>query len=670
MSKFFNELKRRNVIKATIAYLVVAWVLLQVATVLLDSFHSPDWIKQAFIIFLAIGLPIWIVISWIYDFTPEGIEVTSADSEDKRVTAITNKRLNAFIIVGLSIAVIVLAIKPSFLSSNAENEFTIAVLPFKNLNSDENNEWYNDAVTSDIHYYLSRIKNFHIISPQSVEKYKGTDKTTPEIAEELGASHIVGGNLRHQGNRISIAAHLNEASSDKQLWSEKYDEILDDADALRIQQDISKKIVQELELILSPADAMTLDVMPTQNPEAFEYFKKGKALSDKRNAKNSSIVLPQSIELLKKAIVLDSNYAEAYAEMALMKFISRRSSPDEINYLNEKALELNEQTARVYSTRGLIQTGNLNFKEAKLNFEKAIELNPNDATTYQHFAIMYGRLPETDNKNRLLQARKAHKINPYSSTINNVLLYSLLANDKVEEAEEQLNKINYVYPDIGFSDIAKLEFKGLINSHKENDYTAIIEMVNEQIKTDPDDPLYNWYLGKMYNNVFNDDANYLKYCRIAYESDSTGSRRFSTEYFRSLLDNKKIIEADIFSRNIPPLRAGYYVVTDSLNRALEYINKPGYNPPIDIKLTILAKMGERDSIYQLFKTTPVYSYQKAIVYAVLKEKDSMYHYLNRSTRYYALNDINGNNAFNPYRKEERFKAFLRKNYLPITHLNE
>jgi TolB-like protein/Tfp pilus assembly protein PilF len=665
MKKFIEELRRRNVIKASLAYLVIAWVLLQVFEFLLPMLGAPEWLLPTFTLILAIGLPVWIIISWIYDITPEGIEKTAKVSENELVSQVTNKRLNIFIIVSLSIAVIVMGLKLSnIFAPDSDGQFTIAILPFDNLNSDKDKEWYSDAVTSDIHIYLSHVNNFHVISLQSVERYRETDKTTPEIAEELGVSYVVGGSMRQIKNRIVITAHLTEASSDKQLWAENYDEILDE-NALKIQQDVSKKIVQELKKNISPDDEEVLNILPTKNQEAYELFKKGKAKADKRSSENR--VIPESIELFKKAIALDSNYADAYAEMALLKYISR-SDPEEIEYLNNKALEINPKTARVYSTRGLIYTNNRNFEEAENNFEKALEINPNDATTLQHFALYYGRLPIIDHENRLIQIRKAQKINPYSNPINNAFLYALLDNGRVLEAEEFLKKVNYVYPDYALSQIAKEEFKGLIKSHKEKDFTEIIKNMHKAIEATPDNMMLTWHLGNMYNNVLNDDANYLKYCRIAHESDSK-NLRFSFYYYYSLLDNKKFEEANKLFKNYATARSSYYYATDSLEKALDYINRTNNEFTIEIKLDILAKMGERDSIKTIFENNPVHDHQKAIVYALLKEKDSMYHYLNKCVIRVALNDINGNNAFNPYRKEERYKAFLKKNYLPITEWN-
>ena len=130
MKKFIEELKRRHVIKSTVAYLVFAWLLLQVFTILLPILKAPDWVLQILTLVLAIGLPIWIVISWIYQITPKGIEKTTDKPESELASQVTNKRLNAFIIASLSVAVIILALNTSFSSSDPDREFSLAVIPF------------------------------------------------------------------------------------------------------------------------------------------------------------------------------------------------------------------------------------------------------------------------------------------------------------------------------------------------------------------------------------------------------------------------------------------------------------------------------------------------------------------------------------------------------------
>ena len=223
MKKFIKELKRRNVIKATIAYLVVAWILLQVFTILLPIVNAPDWVLKISTLIMAIGLPVWIVISWIYDITPKGIEVTAKDPEKQIINEITNKRLNIFIIAGLVIAVIVLAIRPSIFSSETEN--TIAILPFDNMISDEENEWISEGVTSGIYTYLSKIKNLDVISEIAVkDAFKDTVNSNIEIAKELGVTYILTGKMQQLGNDVIITAHLTNVNSKRDEWIESYDE--------------------------------------------------------------------------------------------------------------------------------------------------------------------------------------------------------------------------------------------------------------------------------------------------------------------------------------------------------------------------------------------------------------------------------------------------------------
>ena len=169
MKKFINELNRRHVIKASLAYLVVSWVLLQVLEFLLPLFESPDWVLKGLTLILAIGLPIWIVISWIYDISPKGIEKTTKYSDDELKTELTNKRLNVFIIVSLSIIVVVLTINLFFFSSDNDERYAIAVLPFENLHVDDKNAWISIGLAKDIHTYLSKIENLTIISERAQE---------------------------------------------------------------------------------------------------------------------------------------------------------------------------------------------------------------------------------------------------------------------------------------------------------------------------------------------------------------------------------------------------------------------------------------------------------------------------------------------------------------------
>ena len=197
MSKLFEELKRRNVIKAAIAYAVVAWVILQVLSLILPNVGSPEWVMKTITILAIVGFPVWVFIAWVYEVTPEGLKKTEQVSEDQFIRNTTNKRLNVLILIGLVIAIGVSFIhRPNQSESNAKDlvelDNSIAVLYFDDLSSGGDSEWFCNGVTEDILTNLSKFKNLKVTSKTSTKRYKKSDKSIPEIARELGVSYIVG----------------------------------------------------------------------------------------------------------------------------------------------------------------------------------------------------------------------------------------------------------------------------------------------------------------------------------------------------------------------------------------------------------------------------------------------------------------------------------------------
>ncbi len=680
MKKFFEELKRRNVIKATIAYLVVAWVLLQVASILLDTFNSPDWIKQAFTIILTVGLPVWIVISWVYDITPEGIEVTPADSEKQIIREITNKRLNTFIIAGLVIAVIVLAIRPSIFSSDSDKQYAIAILPFVDKSKEGDTQWVCDGITGDILTNLSKISRFIIISEQSSKQYRNSDKTIPEIAKELGVTHILEGDVTVHENKIKINTQLINAK-DEHVWSENYSDNFDDV--FRIREIITKQIAQQLKITLSPEEEKQIAYNPTDSLEAFKLYQKGRDLADERTQKG----LESSIEYYKRAIEIDPNYSEAYAEIAnsyyIMgsdNFIKLTEGIKKANNYIEKSFKIDSNTVRAYTVKGLIEHGIGISEKAKEYFEKAIELNPNDATAYHHLSQSVYRL-NGDKKNQLITINKAQQLDPLSIIINGHKIRALLRYDEIQEAEEHFNKISFI-----FNDKTKKRYKSLLIDKKcelivlqKKDWTEAIKLYQNEIEKDSTNSILFRKLGEAYSFILKDNKSFIKYSEKAYQMDSISSVNAS-QYYRALVENKNFIGAknlldNINFNNLFDDRGKlfnlflYYHFQENYENAQEVLNDSLLSIYYYAKSVNLSYLGKVKEVYQILKDQKVNSQNKANVFAILKEKDSMYHYLNQLK----INDIKYVNMsidFNPYRKEERFKALLRKHYLPLTQWNE
>ncbi len=675
--KFFDELKRRNVIKASIAYLVIAWVLLQVFEFLLPMLDAPEWLLPTLTLIIAIGFPIWIIVSWVYDITPQGIEKTTKESGNELVTQATNKRLNAFIIISLSIAVIVMGLKLSnVFSSDSDKQYAIAVLPFKDM-SPEDTQWFCDGVMDEILNHFSSIKNLRVISRTSSDTYEGTDKKIPEIAKELDVDYVLEGSVTLHNNKVKIMAQLI-AANDEHIWSKDYSDNFDDIFA--IQQDVAKEVFKKLKITLSPEEEKQLQQKPTDSIEAYQLYLKGITLSDSRSKEG----LLKSIDLYSQAIIIDPNYADAYAEMAHSYYLLYAYGLYGYGYIGlseafgkakiyiEKAIELNPNTTRAYTVMAKINMVQHDMVGANKNFAKAIELNPNDATAHHHYATYYEKIQ--DNTNFLAQINIAQRLNPLSKRVNRAKIKALIYNNKIEEAQAHLKKYNFL-----FSENGNLWIEIKLNSLQKKDWTEAIRLLEKELEKDQNNAFIHRLLSHYYLCVLNDRIKSLYHAKRAFELKPIAY--YAKNYWHNLLYNKKFKKADeilhgdylnqIFS---DPSSRDLYLFVDhcfkgEFQMALKYIGTPEENPEYYLdKASIYANLGDSKKTYEALEFLDYPT--KAWVFAILKERDSMYYYLDKTTAYDQNISLNFEPEFDPYRKEERYKAFLKKNYLPITHWNE
>lgn len=678
MKKFIEELKRRNVIKATIAYLVVAWIVIQVALAVLPTFGASDWVIQAIIIVMAIGLPVWVIISWVYDITPQGIEKTAKDSEKQIIREATNKRLNAFIIVGLSIAVIVLTLKiTNIFSSNSDKQYAIAILPFNNIQVDKGNEWLSKSFTESVNSNISKVSKLQVTDSYSSGKYKDSKKSNTEIAKELGVSYILRGTVTQLNNKLSITVELIDVISKKLVLSDSFEETFEE-NTLNIQQKISQQIVQKLKVKLTPQEDELLNEFPTKNMEAYKLFIRGSLINDSREKED----LEFNIRLNKEAIVLDSTFAEAYAEMAhsylllgTYGHIGGEEAENKSNTYAEKALQLNPKTFRAYAVIAM-NLWSEDWDKAKEYHEKAIALNPNDAAAHLQYGRYFIKRPNPDKNKFLYYLSIGQQLNPLSGVVGGNFINALIDNDKLEEAEEYIKEMGFIWEKGD-----RLEKEGMIKSLINKDWTEAIRLYEFEIKKDPNNASLNKELAIAYDEILNDDINAIKYAQKAYVIDSTNSGNVSL-YAGILIEGEKFAAANklMQSKNYKKAlnkrqqldRLWYYYYHQEKYKKAQEVLKDSLAwgetiPYYTAQLLTHAQLGDRKYIEREFKEYVYYDKQKAYTYAVLKEKDSMYHYLGK------MDDIKGPNSrreFDPYRKEERYKDLLRKHYLPITHWNE
>ena len=295
--------------------------------------------------------------------------------------------------------------------------------------------FFCDGITEDILTQLAKIKELRVISRTSVMQYKNTTKTIPEIAEELGVTYILEGSIRKYNEDIRVTAQLIEASSDEHLWAENYDKTL--TDIFAIQSEVSQEIADELELNLTETEEESIAQIPTHNIEAYKLFLQGRQEADKRNGES----IQKSIELYKKALEIDPNYAEAYAEIAHSTYLLTyygmmghiEAGKEAREYL-EKAEAIDDKIARIYSVKGLIYNIEGKSDLAKAEFIKALELSPNDLTARYQYATLHYYTQEYEKQ--LEQAEIAYGLDPLSFITANNYFTALLTNKKFDDAEK------------------------------------------------------------------------------------------------------------------------------------------------------------------------------------------------------------------------------------------
>src|SRR5204862_464887 len=273
LSSFFAELKRRNVYKVAITYAVVAWLLIQAASILLPTFEAPSWVMKAFVVFLALGFVISVMISWAFEATPEGLKRTEDVPADvaAKLPTWSPRKFAVFIVAVAVIAAGLLAFnlfrtKPSTPPTTAAPITTksVAVLAFANLSDDKGSEYFSDGISEELLTVLQKIPGLHVAARTSAFSFKGKNATAQEIGQKLGVAHLVEGSVRKAGDVVRIAARLTQADTGEQIWSENFTRNLKDVFA--VQTELAQTIVEQLrgQLTGAAADPSTKAVIQAQ----------------------------------------------------------------------------------------------------------------------------------------------------------------------------------------------------------------------------------------------------------------------------------------------------------------------------------------------------------------------------------------------------------------------
>lgn len=403
----FEELKRRNVFKVAVAYIVTAWLLMQVADLVLENIGAPAWVMQTLLLFLAIGFPIAVIFAWAFEITPEGIKLEREVDRTASIAPVTGRKLDFAIIALLAVVAVYfiwesrfqarqtepgLAVSDEISSAGAGNptpaasydDTSIAVLPFVNLSSDPEQEFFSDGISEELLNVLAQYPDLRVAARTSSFQFKGDNRDISEIANLLKVNHVLEGSVRKSGTQLRITAQLIEAENGYHLWSETYDRELEDVFA--IQDEISAAIGAALRQKLKLDDeqgAQAPRVAESRNTAAYEAFLHGRHLINQRGNR----AITEAVQYLEKSLRLDPDYAPAHAQLAIA-YVLLSNSPSSYGDLTDievktkatphilRAEELKPDLPELWGAKA--QMAGLHGRDAEaLTFTaRALDLNP------------------------------------------------------------------------------------------------------------------------------------------------------------------------------------------------------------------------------------------------------------------------------------------------------
>jgi TolB-like protein/Tfp pilus assembly protein PilF len=454
LQNFFAELKRRNVYKVAVAYIVAGWALSQGIAQVFPVFDIPNWIIRLIVLLIILGLPIALVLAWTFEITPQGIKRTEiADAMPETARQKKHTWIYVVVIAGLfSIGLFFLGRysaknatpRQSEAATAAPNK-SIAVLPFDNLSRDPDNAYFAEGVQDEILTRLAKVADLKVISRTSTQHFKSAPDNLPQIAKQLGVAHIVEGSVQKSGEQVRVNVQLINALTDAHLWADTYDRKL--TDIFAVESDIAKTIADALQAKLTGSEKNSIAKAPTTNPEAYELYLKGRFFWNKR----SGVDLRKAIDYFNQAIAKDPNYALAYAGLADSYMLlpnyggaSTREAVAPARAAVTKALELDDSLAEAHASFGLLNTLELHLEQAVGDFERAIQLNPNYATA--HHWLMLGQLALGRFDQAIAEGKRATELDPLSLIINADFSWAYFCARRSDQAETQARKTLEIDP--------------------------------------------------------------------------------------------------------------------------------------------------------------------------------------------------------------------------------
>lgn len=453
MNKFWSELKRRNVVKVGLVYILASWVILQVTSILAPALMLPDWTLTLVTLLLIVGFVPAAILAWAYELTPEGLKREGGGDDQASRSPAPGRQLDYAIIGILCLGIVFLLLDRFILSPAGDPEdpsqvmqSSIAVLPFVNMSNDPDQVYFSDGISEEILNVLAQIPDLHVTSRSSAFQFRGNDIHIPSVAQKLGVANILEGSVRKSGTRIRITAQLIDATSDRHLWSETFEREL--VDVFAIQDEISKAIVDALYVHLGLERPILAQTYET-DVEAYRLYLLGRHNFEQRTSDS----LYSALDYFDQAIAIDASYAPAYSgkadvygllDQSQYGTLSRTESIALSQPLMEKALALDPDLAEAHASRGLLLQHSHQFEASRRAYDRAIELNPSFARAW-HWKAIFLELSE-DHQAASDAWQRAYALDPLSPVIFSGLIGNMIRFGQLQEAVALLDRQRLVTP--------------------------------------------------------------------------------------------------------------------------------------------------------------------------------------------------------------------------------
>ncbi len=449
LGSFFAELKRRNVYKVAVAYAVVGWLLIQVATQVFPFLEIPNWAIRLVIMLVTIGFPIALILAWAFESTPEGIKRT--ERTDDELTKRSRNRAWVYVVMVAGVLSIGLFLLGRYTAPGKESasadmpQKSIAVLPFESLSEDKANAYFADGIQEEILARLSKIADLKVISRTSTQRYKSAPANLREIAQQLGVSSILEGTVQKSADQVRITVQLVNALNDSHIWAETYDRKL--IDVFEVESDVAQKIAASLEAKLTGREKIDIAVVGTKNPEAYDAFLHALAFRNKQGLESMQNV----IKFSRRAVELDPNYAEAWAVLGIFES-QEYAFPDHSDAqltrarkATENALRLAPDSADGHFAIGMYYYYCLgDYDRALVDLNIAHQRAPNNANILLAIGLVQRRQGNLDQSITTFQ--KAAKLDPLNQDVWVSLGRSYRGTRRFDEARAMFDRALTIEP--------------------------------------------------------------------------------------------------------------------------------------------------------------------------------------------------------------------------------